>query len=379
ASTLPTVVSMAAVHTGQLPLTTPEIGFSEDQREEVVRRQKIAELLSDRGYSTGALSPNPPASSYFGYDEGFDWFKDYLDTDSESSYWNKIFEESIQGSKFATYARLSRNLLLRNEILRPWTDFYSDIMEWVEQASEPFFLWILLLDTHHPWLPPRNTQKWSSPKDKYLAFRQYWKLFSKGWDTELSPHEHERLVNLYDDSIRFADKFIGKITNDLADDDPVFLIHSDHGEEFNENGRYGHQPRLSPELSHVPLIISNSDYTGRTTHPVGLKSIAPTIADLADVRFPYNTQSLLNYKSSKPWEVSKILRTDGAEISIRTSNKHYVSHQKDECIFSLNDDDKSKKNDGEALELFRHIKSRHKEDEKQRRLIRDTINNQNLG
>jgi arylsulfatase len=64
ASGVPTIASMTAVMTGEHSLASPEIGFNETQREQVTSRPKIAEVLSEAGYATGALSPNPPESSY---------------------------------------------------------------------------------------------------------------------------------------------------------------------------------------------------------------------------------------------------------------------------------------------------------------------------
>ena len=64
ASGIPTIASMTAVMTGEHSLASPEIGFNETQREQVTSRPKIAEVLSEAGYATGALSPNPPESSY---------------------------------------------------------------------------------------------------------------------------------------------------------------------------------------------------------------------------------------------------------------------------------------------------------------------------
>ena len=378
AAGVPTIASMTSVMTGRHSLASPEVGRTDEQRRQVTSRPKLAEVLSSQGYATGGLSPNPPASSYFGFDEGFDWFEDFLDRDEGllERAWNRIFTRSIEGGGLSTYLRLARNVLTKNEILRPWADFYDEIIEWRERVEEPYFLWILLLEPHHPWVPPTEYQQWSSRADKYVAFRQYLEMFNNGWEPDFSPRERQRLIDLYDDSIRYGDQFLARLQRDLGDDDPVFIVHADHGEEFGSHGRYGHQPYLYEDLVHVPLVISNADRSGRVRKPVGLHSIAPTVADLADVDHPFHAPSL--FEDGESWVTSKVFAEGNRRAAIRTVGTKYLEGTTGAELYDLEADPTEQSNrvdaDSDAAESFASLLLADRQAEMEYRRLDDAFN-----
>jgi arylsulfatase len=374
ASGVPTIASMTAVMTGEHSLVSPEIGFNEKQREQVTSRPTIAEVLSDAGYATGALSPNPPASSYFGFDDGFDWFEDFLAKDSGvlERAWNRVFQRSIEGGSAATYARLAKNVLTKDEILRPWADFYDEIMAWRERVEEPYFLWVLLLEPHHPWMPPTEFQQWSSRLDKYRAFQQYLDMFTNGWKPDFSETERQRLVNLYNDSIRYGDQFLKRLQSDLADDDPVFVVHADHGEEFGAWDRFGHQPFLTEELIHVPLVIGGLDRSDRVSRPVELRQLAPTIANLAGTSHPFEARELFE-EPTRPWVTSKVFAEGHRRAAVRTERGKYVSDRGREKLYNLTVDRSERENQAEktpeARAAFADALAAHVHTEQDKRAI----------
>ena len=326
ASGVPTIASMTAVMTGNYSLASPEIGFDEAQCKQVTQRPTIAEVVSEAGYATGGLSPNPPASSYFGFDEGFDWFEDFLAADRGvlERAWNRVFERSIAGGSATRYLRLARNVVRREEVLRPWEDYYDHITEWREAVEEPYFLWILVLEPHHPWVPPSSSQRWSSRWDKYRSFRHYWEMLNSGWEPEFDGTVRERMIDLYDDSIRHGDSFLEQLWTDLQADEPVFIVHSDHGEEFSENGRYGHQPDVTEELIHVPLVVWGLEESWRVETPVGLRELAPTIAELTGSPCPFAGRDLLSLDDdTRPWVVSKVFVGGKRRAAVRTATHEF--------------------------------------------------------
>ena len=357
ASGVPTIASMTAIMTGRHSLASPEVGRTDEQRRQVTAQPKLAEALSEAGYATGALSPNPPASSYFGFDEGFDWFEDFLAEDRGvvERLWHRVFRRSIRGGAPATYLRLARNVVAREEVLRPWEDYYERILEWRQSVSEPYFLWVLLLEPHHPWLPPAKYQEWSTRWDRYRSFHHYWQMLDSGWAPDFDDGVHERLVNLYDDSIRYGDAFLDRLRRDLADDDPVFVVHSDHGEEFGEHGRYGHQPYLSEALVHVPLVVHGLDRTGRVDRPVGLRSVAPTLADVADAPHAFPAPSLFE---SRTWVTSKVFAGEGRR-AVRTDRGKYIEGDRRRELYRLDEDPHERDNraaaDPEAVADFEDV------------------------
>ncbi|WP_254538273.1 sulfatase [Halomarina litorea] len=378
ASGVPTIASMTSVMTGEHSLASPEVGFDAEQREQVTRRKTIAEVLSEAGYSTGALSPNPPASSYFGFDEGFDWFEDFLHEDRGvgERLWNRVFRRSIRGGGLSTYLRLARNVVRREEVLTPWEDYYDRILAWRDGVSEPYFLWVLLLDPHHPWLPPRDARRWSSRTDALRSFGHYWEMLSSGWEPDFSPRERQRLVDLYDDSIRYGDRFLARLREDLAarGDDPVFVVHADHGEEFGEHGRYGHQPHLSEELVHVPLVVANAGHRGRVTRPVGLRSIAPTIADIAGVSHPSSATSLFD-PPARPWVTSKVFAGGERRVALRTEGAAFHDEPGRRVLVDRGGADPPENRADTSPDLTRAFEAalaRHVETERDLRAVRET-------
>lgn len=376
ASGVPTIASMTSVMTGEHSLASPEIGFNTEQREQVTGRPTIAEVLSEAGYSTGALSPNPPASSYFGFDEGFDWFEDFLaeDTGIVERTWNRIFENSIEGGGLSTYVRLFKNVVTKDEILRPWADFYDEILAWRDRVEEPYFLWVLLLEPHHPWMPPADFQQWSSRSDKYRAFRQYYEMFTGGWEPDFDPDERQRLIDLYDDSIRYGDAFLERIQQDLADDDPVFFVHADHGEEFDKHERYGHQPDLYEDLVHVPLVVGNVDRSETVERPVALRQLAPTIAELGGASHPFTVPSLFD-EDERPWVTSKVFAEGERRVAIRTQSGKYITEPGREELYDLTTDPDEQRDlsadHKETKTAFDRTVDHHVTTEQEKRTIRD--------
>lgn len=378
AAGVPTIASMTSVMTGEYSLASPEIGFNKQQREQITSRRTLAEALSDAGYSTGACSPNPPASSYFGFDEGFDWFEDFLHQDRGvvERLWNRILDRSIKGGGTATYLRLLRNLIQREEVLRPWDDYYEDILAWRSRAKEPYFLWILLLEPHHPWIPPKGTQRWSSRTDVYRSFGHYWEMLSSGWEPDYSEREHQRLIDLYDDSIRHGDRFVEQLWNDLEEDDPVFIVHADHGEEFGEHGRYGHQPYLYDSLVHVPLVIANAGQQRTVNRPVSLRSLAKTIATLADAPGTFGGENLLDDDAGDaPWAISKVFAGGERRIAIRTEGAKYIHDEETDELFDLRLDPDEQVNvfdhRPDEAAAFADIVAKDVQTERERRAISD--------
>ena len=375
ASGIPTIASMTAVMTGEHSPASPEIGFNETQREQVTSRPKIAEVLSEADYATGALSPNPPASSYFGFDEGFDWFEDFLARDRGviERAWNRVFHRSIEGGSAATYLRLMRNIVNREEVLQPWEDYYDHILKWRESIEEPYFLWVLLLEPHHPWFPPAEYQEWSSRWDKHRSFRHYWEMLHSDWKPEFDEPVRQRLIDLYDDSIRYGDAFLERLQGDLAGDDPVFIVHADHGEEFGEHGRYGHQPYLSEELTHVPLVIAGVDESRRVQAPVALRELASTISGITNTTHPFPGRDLLHDDLEEhPWVTSNVFADGERRIAVRTRDRKFLRDDEQVTIVDLDSGERTSKPVPADSELSRIFDS-HVTNQREKRRLQDSV------
>lgn len=259
--------SMAGAFTGEALVVRDQVANPEYARGHLKRHGTIAEEFSDAGYATGAFCPNAYASRYYGFDRGFDTYEDFL---FDNSLYQDLFDKHLGDSSLFTMARNIRNFVRRQEAFKTWDTYIDQMVEWVDDQSEPFFLWAFSLDTHFPYLTPRKYRTWSNLWDPYYYNYRCNQLIDE-FEIDLTDKERQKLVDIYDDSIRFGDVLIAELQERLDDYDPVFVIHGDHGEAFDERGVYGHFfPSLYEENLHVPLVVSGVDESASVERPASL-------------------------------------------------------------------------------------------------------------
>ncbi|HDD44564.1 MAG TPA: hypothetical protein ENG63_06875 [Candidatus Desulfofervidus auxilii] len=328
--------SMPQIFTGKLiefVSTNPYIGERENTRRHLRLNETLAEKLSKRGYTTCAFCPNAYTSRYFGFNKGFDYFQDFLFAKKTHQ---KIFEKMVGGNKIFSHIRNIGNLILKQEVFKTWESYYDEIIEWISKAKEPFFLWVFLLDTHLPWLVPRRFRKWGNFFDMYYSGWMIFRVLNKQ-NANIPEKVKRKLINAYDDSIYYADSFIGKLQKDLEDYDPIFVIHSDHGEEFGERGFYGHYyPHLYEENIHVPLVIGNLDEGREIEKPVSLVNLPEIILNLS------NSSSLDSFLSNNSdWIIAKDFDYISKRnvIAVRIKDWKYIMGQGNvDELYNLRDD-----------------------------------------
>jgi arylsulfatase len=172
---------------------------------------------------------------------------------------------------------------------------WDDVEAFLEDAPEPFFLWVLLIDTHHPYYAPADHHEWPQPGIRRTYATNYVMRRHPGLVGERRPS----VVNAYDNTIRYADAFLERLDETLEregyGDDPL-IVHSDHGDELGEHAPepYGHRPLMYDTVTRVPLVMKNVGETGRVEGPNTLLDLSSTILDLvgSDVR-PGDRPSLL--------------------------------------------------------------------------------------
>jgi len=264
-----TNMSMTSVMTGVPQFAHTQVSLDPDvSRKHLRRHGTIAKDLSERGYSTAAFSPNVHASSYYGYDEGFDYFQDFL---FESPIYQNIFDKHTSGDEIFTHLRNLRNFVRREEAFKTWDRYIDELVEWIEEQTEPFYVWAFSLDTHFPHLVPRKYRKWTNLFDIYY-YNWIRNSLINEYDVDISERRFQKLIDIYDDSVYFADQFVKQLQQRLSEYDPIFVLHSDHGEAFTEHGIFGHfYPQLYEELTHVPFVVYNADTDATNiTKPVSL-------------------------------------------------------------------------------------------------------------
>ena len=280
-----TLDSMPVIFSGEYyPKPDPNwsaIGDPDVIRGHMQSRETIPERLADRGYETAAFTTNPWTSRQYGFDDGFDHFEDFMDVDTKTDGPVGRFLETVATDDDGTPRIEPLKLVLdwhrQTDMFQSWDTFYDDIVEWTENATEPYFLWIFLVDTHMPFLPIDEFR--SQSRLATYASNLWLYLDDRRFESILG----ERLRTAYTDTVEYVDDRIGRLADDLSDHDPVFVLHGDHGEEFGEYGDYGHGQRLSEELIHVPLLVTNGP-RGRIERPFSLVDLPELLERLADDR-----------------------------------------------------------------------------------------------
>lgn len=291
----------------------------------------IAEVMAQHGYQTAGFTSNPQNSHFFNYNKGFQKFFDSLGGSSKNPITRRVlahFESSgkrsnalynrLQGLRIfpkivqSSLKRLFYRFFLGRSIIyympargitrraAKWLFYhYFSITPQDSAARKPFFLWMHYMDTHDPFIPKWHHLAKLNPHFNKKEF-DYVKRFPEYTDVLKLNDRKRSLIDLYDAELRAEDDrigfFIRKFRRNGVFENTVFIITSDHGEEFNEHGDYGHRAHLHRELLHVPFMIfggpvERGEIPGlvagtRTGHLFSLGQLAPTILDMVGIQPP---------------------------------------------------------------------------------------------
>ncbi len=123
----------------------------------------------------------------------------------------------------------------------------NDLLATVNVAEKPFFRFMFFETTHANYDFPKG----SEIRTDYLDDFDY-----LATDIEESIG---LIKNRYINASSYLDSQFGKILHTLEEqghlEDTIVIITGDHGEEFMENGRWGHNSTFSQQQIRVPLVI----------------------------------------------------------------------------------------------------------------------------
>jgi arylsulfatase A-like enzyme len=239
----------------------------------------IAEVLTAAGYATAGFVGNTNYCSYeSGLNRGFLHYEDYAVS----------IDEIVNSSVLANYVSEMPSVAAQRhfEMLgrKPASLVNQQFLSWLDRGAEhPFFAFLNYFDTHAPYLPPPPfRQQFGVVLDRPNPRH----LFQWNWTADQQRAEQAA----YDGSLAYLDSEVGHLFSALESlgllEKTIVIVVSDHGELFGEHGLMDHANSLYAPLLHVPLLMIwpgqiPSDATIR--QPVGLRHIAATILDLANV------------------------------------------------------------------------------------------------
>ena len=169
------------------------------------------------------------------------------------------------------------------------------VVPWLRRASEPFFLFVNVLDPHEPYEPP-------APFDALFPGKQarFGTMLSEvaNAGTPLNAEMLAHFRSQYDGEIALADDVVGDVLATLKEtgryERALIVVTSDHGELLGEHGLAGHgMAPYEPEV-HVPLLVK---YPGkarageRVARPVSTMAVFATILRHAGIAPDGDVQS----------------------------------------------------------------------------------------
>ena len=232
----------------------------------------LQERLQDEGYTTAGFSPNPWTSSASGFDRGFDHFADISGRDRDGRI--AALADRLPGvDPESKPVQLTLDLLTGSSFFAGWRGFYDELDRIRAGLEEPYFLWVFLMDTHFPFITARRDREEQSLLGMYYnTYRTEGAM--RGTAADLSGDGVGALKRSYRDAVRASDAFLSRLHTETRADDPVLLVHSDHGESLGEHGNFGHHHRRPFEENvHVPFVVHNAGVTETVEEPLSLASL----------------------------------------------------------------------------------------------------------
>jgi arylsulfatase A-like enzyme len=326
---VPTYYSFPAILASRYPLALGRevLGLAPEEK-------NLASALKEDGYATAFFGAgNPYLSARFGYDFGFDTFRDFLDgaliplsSPENASRKRRGWAGSLNGvlesvshkipGVSAAYDELYFQYCQRwaappaksLDTLRrfPAADVIVDqARTWLASVGEnPFFLWLHFMDPHSPYYPTEKGLEIfggngiSASRARYL--NAYWSRLEIG-SKRLRRHRNE-IINLYDSAVRWVDAQISRLVEVLRRfklwENCVFAFTADHGEEFLDHDGHYHAPALGEELIHVPLVLRVPGAAKKLvcSNPFSLVNLAPTLLAAAEAPIPAEFQGQSHWK-----------------------------------------------------------------------------------
>jgi arylsulfatase A-like enzyme len=276
-------------------------------------RWTLAEMFRARGYRTAAFVDNVNVGKRNGIAQGFE-----------------IYDTSAAQRTITDTEGGIRHML---PLAERWM---------AEHRSEPFFLFLQVVDLHAPYVSPEEFEGAFDPTDgvydpnatlpieapsgashprvdgsvpQYVAKQARFALATPG------EMYSAKLVTAYDDQIIALDTALGGFFDRLRrtgiHDEAAILISADHGETMLEHDVYFRHVHNYQENLHVPLILRlpGGASSGRVVDaPVQLVDLYPTLAELAGLdprAFAIHGRSLLEHLDGDTGEPIPILGDTG--------------------------------------------------------------------
>ena len=172
----------------------------------------------------------------------------------------------------------------RTELSWKKDEFVADEVEaWLAERERtgderPFLCFVLLDGTHQPYFNPGGPYQPSVERLEYIKLG----MATEGPEAEVLG---ELLENTYKNCVLKTDETAGRLLDSFEQralfDDTVVMVTGDHGEEFGENGFWGHTSNFSPQQVEVPFYLKGPGVEpGVETRPTSHLDVSNSLLEL---------------------------------------------------------------------------------------------------
>jgi arylsulfatase A-like enzyme len=250
--------SIATMLTSRYPKDHGAVGVEDRLSSELTT---LPELLRDAGYYTVAfVAAGAVGIPGLNFEQGFDQFVAMTEDHHDS--------------------------------LTSVAEVMSRLFPWIKRnRDKSFFLYVHLMDPHSPYfpVPPYDTMFDPEYEGRMTGARRG----PGGYQSCRNERDIAHVKALYDGEIAYSDEYFGHFVSELRElglfQNTMFVFTSDHGEELNDRGAWGHGHTLYEELIKIPLITKfpHGEYDGRRVlAEVRHLDLAPTILEAAGLPIP---------------------------------------------------------------------------------------------
>jgi arylsulfatase A-like enzyme len=283
----------------------------------------LAESLREAGFRTAAFNANPWISDQYGFEQGFEIYRDY--------------------------SKMKRNLQTKR-LLKAAASWMHSL-----GSDEPFFAYLHFMDVHAPYVASQRDYQamLDSPSlgenrklehDETKIMPRH--MRNTPWVSEQERFELKPWRAKYAACVRSFDRritdFLEDLRNSLLLDNTYLIFTSDHGEELLEHGNWVHGFKLKEHQLHVPLLIRKpmaKDAGRRVDNLTSLLDLMPTILSLAHIDPPTRLQGR---------DISELLdrdlpQTETTVLSTATLNSpdlHSIRTRQHKLIVDISTDEK---------------------------------------
>jgi len=222
----------------------------------------LAEEFQKNGFQTLAVvNTHNVGAPQFQLDQGFGEFRYIIET-----------EDDPKTMKLKTFDSGDTIVATAKELLR------------ARDEGEPFFLFLHFYDVHTDFTPRAEYRdQFVGPYSGRLTGSTTQLVNVRNADERLNEADIRWLTEMYDAEIRQLDDTLGRFFAWLDDqglrDETLFVITSDHGEEFQEHGNLLHGRTHYQEVLRIPLLLEGPGLPAGAVvkTPVHGVDVTPTI------------------------------------------------------------------------------------------------------